>query len=55
VPTTNGVLHIMDQVVLPKVWRFPERNFMQFANKVGRFDGGKIHRTVILGKPKNFT
>lgn len=33
VPTTNGVLHIMDQVVLPKVWRFPERNFMQFANK----------------------
>ena len=33
VPTTNGVLHILDQVVTPKLWRFPERNFMQFANK----------------------
>ncbi|CAJ1357845.1 unnamed protein product [Effrenium voratum] len=33
VPATNGILHIMDSVVMPKLWRFPERNLMQFANK----------------------
>lgn len=33
VPCTNGILHVLDHVVKPKRWRFPERNFMQFANK----------------------
>ena len=51
VPTTNGVLHILDQVVTPKLWRFPERNFMQFANKAdqpgqrdrGLWSGNALH------------
>ena len=33
VPTTNGILHVLQDVVLPNLWRFPQRNFMQFANK----------------------
>ncbi|CAK9066503.1 unnamed protein product [Durusdinium trenchii] len=37
VPCTNGILHVLDHVVKPKRWRFPERNFMQFANKELKF------------------
>ncbi|CAE7652736.1 Tgfbi [Symbiodinium sp. CCMP2456] len=33
VPATNGLLHVLGGVVLPNAWRFPQRSFMQFANK----------------------
>lgn len=33
VPATNGLLHVLEGVVLPNAWRFPHRSFMQFANK----------------------
>eukprot|EP00439_Symbiodinium_sp_Y106_P078105 s377_g16.t3 len=33
VPATNGLLHVLEGVVLPNAWRFPHRSFMEFANK----------------------
>lgn len=62
VPTTNGVLHILDQVVTPKLWRFPERNFMQFANKAdqpgqrdkGLWSGTSMHFTHDMEKILKF-